>query len=80
MIFPLIQDSSLPSRGLSDHNRSDAGLSLTLPQVVLQLCGCSEDDCHNWGRMRTVTNYKVCIVGKGRDWLQGDCVINDSLN
>ncbi|KAL6750807.1 hypothetical protein V8C86DRAFT_3180636 [Haematococcus lacustris] len=28
-------------------------------QAVLTLAGSSEDDVHNWGRMRVLTNYKL---------------------
>ncbi|GAX85199.1 hypothetical protein CEUSTIGMA_g12618.t1 [Chlamydomonas eustigma] len=28
-------------------------------QAVLQLCGCSEEDCQSWGKMRNMTNYKI---------------------
>ena len=28
-------------------------------QAVLLLAGVSEDDAHNWGKMRVATNYKL---------------------
>jgi hypothetical protein len=55
LLFTVASSGQVCQRALS---ASTAAASAAL-QAVLSLSGYGDDDTHNWGRMRVLTNFKL---------------------